>query len=86
MITWASLALALLTLIGSVLDDRRASRPTRKREEQEDDYDRDIQQQAQAGATGDTVTLTMDFEAERQAAIRRGDLDPAPAVVLQPRA
>lgn len=76
MIEWAALALALSKLIASVVDDRRTTRPQREQEQAENDYDRDVQHNAQAAATGDAATLTMDFEAERQAAIRRGDLDP----------
>jgi hypothetical protein len=77
-ITWGAIVLAVIGLIVSVLDDRRATRPQRTREKQDEDYDRDIRRQAQAAATGDAATLAQSFEAERQAAIRRGDIEPAP--------
>ena len=69
-----ALALAIVSLIAAILDDRRAGRPQRERAQQDEDYDQDIRRNARAAATGDAATLTMDFEAERQAAIRRGDL------------
>ena len=83
MIAWGSVVLALLTLIASVLDDRRATRPQRKQDERNEEYDRDIQRQAQAAATGDAATLAQSFEAERLAAIRRGDLQSLPGERLQ---
>jgi len=78
MIEWVTLALALVQLIASLLDARRATQPARDRARQDANYDRDVQHHTQAAATGDAATLTMDFEAERQAAIRRGDFDPSP--------
>lgn len=76
MIETGAIVLAVLNLILSILEDRRATRPQRARAQAEKDYDQDVHRNAQAAATGDAATLTMDFEAERQAAIRRGDLDP----------
>ena len=76
MIETGAIVLAVLNLILAIMDDRRATRPQRERAQAEKDYDQDVQRNAQAAATGDAATLTMDFEAERQAAIRRGDLDP----------
>lgn len=73
-----AILLVVLNLILSILEGRRASKPARDRAKNETDYDRDISHNAQAAATGDAATLTLDFEAERQAAIRRGDLEPAP--------
>lgn len=78
MIETGAILLAVLNLILSILEDRRATRPQRDRAQAEKDYDDDIHRNAQAAATGDAATLTMDFEAERQAAIRRGDLAPQP--------
>ena len=66
----------LATLVLAILERRWQTAPQRDRAKQETDYDRDVQHNAQAAATGDAATLTQDFEAERQAAIRRGDLDP----------
>ena len=74
MIETGAIVLAVLNLILSILEDRRATKPQRDRAQAEKDYDQDVQRNAQAAATGDAATLTMDFEAERQAAIRRGDL------------
>lgn len=71
-----ALLLAIVQLVLAVLDDRRATRPQRERAKVEKEYQDDVHRNAQAAATGDAATLTMDFEAERQAAIRRGDLDP----------
>lgn len=71
-----ALLLALVQLVLVILDDRRATRPQREQANAEREYDDDVQHNAQAAATGDAATLTRDFEAERQAAIRRGDLDP----------
>lgn len=73
-----ALLLAVVQLVLAILDDRRATRPQRERANAEKDYDHDVQHNAQAAAAGDAATLTMDFEAERQAAIRRGDLAPQP--------
>ncbi len=54
-------------------------RPVRERAAREKEYDRDVSENAQAAAAGDAATLSQDFEAERHAAIRRGDLPPGPA-------
>lgn len=78
MLETGAVLLAIIQLVLSVLEDRRATRPQRERAQREIDYDRDVQRNAQAAATGDAATLTRDFEAERQAAIRRGDIEPAP--------
>lgn len=75
---WAAVALAVFQLIAAMLDDRRATRPERVRKDRNENYDDDIHSNAQAAATGDAATLSQHFEAERQAAIRRGDLEPAP--------
>ena len=74
MVELGALALAIVSLITAILDDRRAGRPQRERARQDEDYDQDIRRNARAAASGDAATLTMDFEAERQSAIRRGDL------------
>ena len=83
MVEAGAIIMALLSLVLSVLEDRRATRPQRERAKQDADYERDVQHNAQAAATGDAATLTLDFEAERQAAIRRGDLDPQPGELHQ---
>lgn len=75
---FGALLLAVVQLVMAILDDRRATRPQREQASAAKDYDHDVQHNAQAAATGDAATLTMDFEAERQAAIRRGDLAPQP--------
>jgi hypothetical protein len=85
MIAWAPVVLAVLALIASLMDARQASRPARERADLEEDYDDDIHANAQAAATGDAATLSQHFEAERQAAIRRGDLEPAPPADAGPR-
>ena len=77
-VSFGAIILALLNLIVSILDDRRATRPQRERANAEKDYDRDVQRTQQAAATRDPATLTRMYEAERQSAVRRGDLDPAP--------
>ncbi len=76
MIETGAILLAVLNLILAILEDRRATRPQRDRAHAQKDYDEDVSRNAQAAATGDAATLTRDFEAERQAAIRRGALDP----------
>lgn len=78
-----ALLLALVQLVLVILDDRRATRPQREQANAEQEYDDDVQHNAQAAATGDAATLTRDFEAERQAAIRRGDLAPQPDELRQ---
>jgi|CXWL01.1.fsa_nt_gi hypothetical protein len=66
----------LAALVLAILERRWQTAPGRDRATRENEYDRDVSHNAQAAATGDAATLTLDFEAERQAAIRRGDLDP----------
>ena len=64
----------IAALVLAILERRWQTAPARDRMNAEHDYDRDVQHNAQAAATGDAATLTRNFEAERQAAIRRGDL------------
>ncbi len=70
----ATVVAALAPLALAIVERRRQTAPERARKEQDADYDRDIQRNAQAAAAGDAATLSAQFEAERQAGIRRGDL------------
>lgn len=78
MIEAGAIVLAVIQLILSILDDRRATRPQRERAQRDEEYDRDINESAEAVAAGDASALTTLFEGERRAAVRRGDLDPSP--------
>ena len=79
-------ATVLAPLVLAIVERRAAGAPQRERTQQDKDYDRDVQHNAQAAATGDAATLTQHFEAERQAAIRRGDIEPAPPAGQGPEA
>ena len=85
MTPWAALGEAI-ALTRELYRDWKTGQPKRDRAKQDSDYARDVERNAQAAATGDAATLTLDFEAERQAAIRRGDLGPAPPAGERPEA
>lgn len=67
-----------VAFVRELYQDWKNGKPQREQEQRDEAYDRDINRNAQAAATGDAAQLTHDFEAERQAAIGRGDIEPAP--------
>jgi len=73
---WAALLLAVVTLITTILDARRSSAPRRRREALEEAYGTDVDRANHAIAAGRPEQLDVLFEAERQAAITAGCLDP----------
>jgi hypothetical protein len=73
---FGALLIAAIGLVTAILDERRRTAPARDRRALEADYDADMQRANQALPRGDAAALTQLFDQERQAAIRRGDLDP----------
>lgn len=78
MIELGAALLAILNFLTIVLQLRQQSAPARARATHEATYDDDVRAMGAALATRDAGGVSEGFEAERQAAIRRGDLEPAP--------
>lgn len=65
MITWVPVLLAVLGLVASVLDERRATRPQRDRAQLEEEAQDDLDRTNEAIAEGDAAALAQQFEQER---------------------
>lgn len=71
MITWAALALAIIQLIASLLDHRRATAPQREVAGREKELQDDLDDTNQAIVDGDASALAQQFERERLEGAKR---------------
>lgn len=71
MMTWIPVVLAVLGLVASVLDDRRATRPARDRAKLEEAFHEDVDRTNAAIAAGDAEALAQQFETERREGLTR---------------